>query len=920
MPQEISIKDLEHLQKHFSDKLDKEQREKFLTLFKDTKENPHIVLEVLKNGEIRQEYIKAYQHKESKDLYYLAIGKDERDITGIPTTKLIKVINDIAKSERVVRAVNFEGISNTAAPLPKQTSPQRSSDIIPQTPQEIIKQAKASGKSVKETAENNTNAWQKEFIEKIKNDESGEILGHYTQGEALVIERKINNKDLDLISITKGENGELFTTYLGKFITQQEAQKRKSFLDNGFKGKEKELLEFLEKEPVNIGSERIAFIPSLDKFFGIPSFNGEYFTEFFIHKHFADSKEPFTSMSLGQGKLEVAKDNLGRYIDKLFKDNGHHFGFLINNEKTMHRLAKDKELYKVKGKGAIETLLVAKMGHIQGAFHRKELGDIDLVWGKVKGKGKEAKGYGLAKIIEKHGDEFEDIAKELDKIIQDGEVVKTHNGYNITLGDYKVGLNIGWNENGIKIGENKWVVTAFDNSKLQSEKQGSNSVSFTKGETLPLNSKDIIPQTTQEIIKQAKASGKSVKETKELIQKNKGLQKHNNTESTPTINNTHSNKELKSSIKENIESTPQNTITQTLKDEIKAADNTQKVAIVTRELEKQNEVLLKQYKELQDIVKNKDYTSLEIQEALDYIATNKKFETDISIVVYNPIDSKDRGVYITKAAPQDERAKQFLKWKYTHLEQKPLMDIIKKNKSDISKLKWDLEFIKNKSNKMRLEKNLARLEKSLLKEEQEYLKSLSLTYDLNTQEGLQKTKDLFYRAKPTQEQIELFESILPVAKKLGVEVRNAIRDPYQVGGNTKNKSGTYFLKENSARVKHSISQADKSETLLHELIHSVTSRAMYAKEKGATNLLNKEQIQAIDNIESIYKHIVEKKDELGFTSWNAREKTGDYGLKNSHEMIAELSNPEFAGKLKRAQMSLKRLLIILSSFLLAQQK
>ena len=154
------------------------------------------------------------------------------------------------------------------------------------------------------------------------------------RGEALVIERKINDRDLDLISITKGENGELFTTYLGKFITQQEAQKRKSFLDNGFKGKEKELLEFLEKEPVNIGDERIAFIPSLDKFFGIPSFNEEYFTEFFIHKHFADSKEPFTSMSLGQKKLEVALDNLDRYIDKLFKDNGHHFGFLINNEKN----------------------------------------------------------------------------------------------------------------------------------------------------------------------------------------------------------------------------------------------------------------------------------------------------------------------------------------------------------------------------------------------------------------------------------------------------------------------------------------------------------------------------------------------------------------------------------------------------------
>ena len=240
-----------------------------------------------------------------------------------------------------------------------------------------------------------------------------------------MIERKINDKDLDLISITKGENGELFTTYLGKFITQQEAQKRKSFLDNGFKGKEKDLLKFLEKEPVNIGSERIAFIPSLDKFFGISSFNGEYFTEFFIHKHFADSKEPFTSMSLGQGKLETAKDNLGRYIDKLFKDNGHPFGFLINNKKTMQRLAKDKELYKVKSKGAIETLLTAKMGHIQGAFYKEGLGDIDLVWGD--------KNYGLEHILEQRAKQWGEekalkFISHLSENIEKGQIVELEKG------------------------------------------------------------------------------------------------------------------------------------------------------------------------------------------------------------------------------------------------------------------------------------------------------------------------------------------------------------------------------------------------------------------------------------------------------------------------------------------------------------
>ncbi|EOC5019273.1 Eco57I restriction-modification methylase domain-containing protein [Campylobacter upsaliensis] len=133
MPEGISTRDLAHLKEHFSDKFDKEQREKFLKLFNDTKQNPHIVLEMLKNGELRKEYIKAYQHKESKDLYYIAISKDERDITGIPTTQIQKVINDIARSERVIKeAENLEGISNTAAPFKNETSPQRSNESIAQ--------------------------------------------------------------------------------------------------------------------------------------------------------------------------------------------------------------------------------------------------------------------------------------------------------------------------------------------------------------------------------------------------------------------------------------------------------------------------------------------------------------------------------------------------------------------------------------------------------------------------------------------------------------------------------------------------------------------------------------------------------------------------------------------------------------------
>ena len=49
-------------------------------------------------------------------------------------------------------------------------------------------------------------------------------------------------------------------------------------------------------------------------------------------------------------------------------------------------------------KGAINKLLVEKQGQVTGAFYRKDLGDIDLVWDDIK--------IGLRKILDKHADDF----------------------------------------------------------------------------------------------------------------------------------------------------------------------------------------------------------------------------------------------------------------------------------------------------------------------------------------------------------------------------------------------------------------------------------------------------------------------------------------------------------------------------------
>ncbi|RTJ96085.1 hypothetical protein C3H43_01435 [Campylobacter jejuni] len=109
------------------------------------------------------------------------------------------------------------------------------------------------------------------------------------------------------------------------------------------------------------------------------------------------------------------------------------------------------------GKGALQKLLIEKQGQVAGAFHRKDLGDIDLVWGEVIDKIKH-KGYGLAHIIDKHPDLELNI---IPKIIENGEIAQRKNrekSFNIVFKDYILGINKGFN----KSGENQWIVTAFE--------------------------------------------------------------------------------------------------------------------------------------------------------------------------------------------------------------------------------------------------------------------------------------------------------------------------------------------------------------------------------------------------------------------------------------------------------------------------
>lgn len=113
---------------HFSKKLDGEARKFYYKLFDEAKTKPDIVL-LNKNG--KTEYIKAYEHTAQKDLYYLAFTQDGDGVkvTGIPTTQIRKVVEDIAQSEKVAKAEDLEGILELRQ-ADKIQSPQLASEIV----------------------------------------------------------------------------------------------------------------------------------------------------------------------------------------------------------------------------------------------------------------------------------------------------------------------------------------------------------------------------------------------------------------------------------------------------------------------------------------------------------------------------------------------------------------------------------------------------------------------------------------------------------------------------------------------------------------------------------------------------------------------------------------------------------------------
>jgi hypothetical protein len=131
---------------------------------------------------------------------------------------------------------------------------------------------------------------------------------------------------------------------------------------------------------------------------------------------------------------------------------------------------------------------------------------------------------------------------------------------------------------------------------------------------------------------------------------------------------------------------------------------------------------------------------------------------------------------------------------------------------------------------------------------------------------------------------ELFDKVYQVLKDLGVDFR--FTDNFD--GKTNAEAFAFFNVTfyNWDAFTRDLDNQERAKILLHELIHNVASHILFRYENPMRGTLNKQQIQIAKDINAIYE-AVKKAD--------PKRKDGKtpYGLKDSHEMIAELANPEF---------------------------
>ncbi|PPB61452.1 hypothetical protein [Campylobacter hyointestinalis] len=142
--------------------------------------------------------------------------------------------------------------------------------------------------------------------------------------------------------------------------------------------------------------------------------------------------------------------------------------------------------------------------------------------------------------------------------------------------------------------------------------------------------------------------------------------------------------------------------------------------------------------------------------------------------------------------------------------------------------------------------------------------------------------------------LELFESIINTARKLEVKVSMTNRVTKRAIGKYNANSNTIVINPKNRSFEDGLLPDDiKAKTMLHELIHSVSSRTILAFEKDGGTMLSATQKQGVSELKELYSILKNDKNVA---------KDIKYGLMNEHELLAELSEPTFRTYLKEKNL------------------
>ena len=186
---------------------------------------------------------------------------------------------------------------------------------------------------------------------------------------------------------------------------------------------------------------------------------------FFIDGYFSRRR---TADGADFDESEHKRDDKGRFSKGSAKTIAHD-PVSLSGEKSRGQLKREhkartlKEFYgeEIKGRGlsgrtAVKKLVEEQRGHIKAAFHRGDLGDIDLVWGDTEA--------GLCHIFYQRLNKKQDVQKVINSIsnvIANGEIVhdkERPGSYFIQLG--KTGVSVSKEFKGEKSA--RLVVTAYE--------------------------------------------------------------------------------------------------------------------------------------------------------------------------------------------------------------------------------------------------------------------------------------------------------------------------------------------------------------------------------------------------------------------------------------------------------------------------